>query len=168
MALRPQLRRIYVVVEDVQTYWPIVERLGFRQPKNEPPQLDGTSYQSVVLDFGPGSVDGWLSNLVAAELSLAVDGRTIDDESHELIVRRQRVPLTPLEYLLLRHLSSRAGKIVSREELLRDVWGSRFTGGSNVVDVVVRSARGKLGGGTGCLQTVRGSGYRLAADWQTL
>jgi len=60
-----------------------------------------------------------------------VDGRTIDDESRELIVRGQRVPLTPLGYRLRRHLSSRAGKTVSREELLRDVWGSRFTGGSN-------------------------------------
>ena len=168
MALRPLLRRIYVAVTDVRTYWPIVQRLGFRPLPGEPSLLDGIGYASVVLDFGPGSVDGWLSNLVAAELGLAVDGRTIDDDTHELVVRGQRVPLTPLEFGVLRHLSGRVGRTVSRQELLRDVWGTTFTGGSNVVDVVVRSLRGKLGDGAPCIRTVRGSGYRLAPDWQTL
>jgi DNA-binding response OmpR family regulator len=73
-----------------------------------------------------------------------------------------------LEFGVLRHLSGRAGKTVSRQELLRDVWGTTFTGGSNVVDVVVRSLRGKLADGASCVQTVRGSGYRLTPDWQTL
>jgi len=168
MALRPLLRRIYVAVTDVRTYWPIVQRLGFRPLPGEPSLLDGIGYASVVLDFGPGSVDGWLSNLVAAELGLAVDGRTIDDDTHELVVRGQRVPLTPLEFGVLRHLSGRVGRTVSRQELLRDVWGTTFTGGSNVVDVVVRSLRGKLGDGAPCIRTVRGSGYRLGPDWQTL
>lgn len=168
MALRPQLRRIYVPVTDVLTYLPIVQRLGFRPLPEDPPLLDGTGYASVVLDFGPGSVDGWLSNLVAAELGLAVDGRTIDDNTHELVVRGQRVPLTPLEFGVLRHLSGRVGKTVSRLELLGDVWGTTFTGGSNVVDVVIRSLRGKLADGAPCIQTVRGSGYRLTPDWQTL
>ena len=78
------------------------------------------------------------------------------------------MPLTPLEFGVLRHLSGRVGRTVSRQELVRDVWGTTFTGGSNVVDVVVRSLRGKLGDGAPCIQTVRGSGYRLAPDWQTL
>ena len=158
----------YGSVTGVQRYWPIVQRLGFRPLPADPPLLDGTGYASVVLDFGPGSVDGWLSNLVAVELGLAVDGRTIDDDTHELVVRGQRVPLTPLEFGVLCHLSARTGKTVSRQELLRDVWGTTFGGGSNVVDVVVRSVRGKLGDGAPCIQTVRGSGYRLTPDWQTL
>ena len=99
---------------------------------------------------------------------LSICGRASGRQEERHIVRGQRVPLTPLEFQLLRHLSGRAGKTVSRQELLRDVWGTRFTGGSNVVDVVVRSVRGKLADGAGCLQTVRGSGYRLTADWQTL
>lgn len=168
MALRPLLRRIYVTVTDVPTYWPIVQRLGFRPLTGEPPLLDSTTYSSVVLDFGPGSVDGWLSNLVAAELGLAVDGRAIDDDTHELVIRGNRTPLTPLEFGVLRQLSARAGRTVSRQELLRDVWGTTHAGGSNVVDVVVRSLRGKLADGASCVQTVRGSGYRLTPDWQTL
>ena len=78
------------------------------------------------------------------------------------------MPLTPLEFGVLRHLSGRAGKVITRQEFLRDVWGTGFTGGSNVVDVVMRSLRRKLGDGASCLQTVRGSGYRLAADWRGL
>jgi hypothetical protein len=168
MALRPMLRRIYVTVTDVPTYWQIVQRLGFRPLPDEPPKIDGQTYSSVMLDFGPGSVDGWLSNLVAAELGLAVDGRALDDDARELVVRGQRVALTPLEYGVLRQLSGRAGKTVSRQELLRDVWGTTYAGGSNVVDVVVRSLRRKLADGAPCLQTARGLGYRLTPDWQTL
>jgi hypothetical protein len=168
MALRPLLGRIYVAVTDVPTYWPVVERLGFRPLPGDPPLLDGTRYASVVLDFGPGSVDGWLANLVATELGLSVDGRTIDDDTHELVTRGRRVPLTPLEFGLLSYLAARSGRCVTRQELLRDVWGTRFTGGSNLVDVVVRSLRGKLADGAPCLQTVRGTGYRLTPDWQTL
>jgi Transcriptional regulatory protein, C terminal/AAA ATPase domain len=168
MALRPRLRRIYVTVTDVATYWPIVQRLGFRPLPGDPPVLDGVAHASVLLDFGPGSVDGWLSNLVAAELGLDVDGRTLDDDTRDLVVCGRRVPLTPLEFGVLRHLSGRAGKVITRQEFLRDVWGTGFTGGSNVVDVVVRSLRRKLGDGASRLQTVRGSGYRLAADWQTV
>ena len=60
-----------MTVTDVATYWPIVQRLGFRPLPGEPPVLDGVAHASVLLDFGPGSVDGWLSNLVASELGLA-------------------------------------------------------------------------------------------------
>ena len=42
-----------------------------------------------------------------------------------------------------------------------------FTGGSNVVDAVVRSLRLKLGPVATAVETVRGSGYRLRADWRT-
>ena len=56
MALRPALRRMYVVVEDVATYWPVVEKLGFRPLADGVALLDGREYSTVVLDFGPGSV----------------------------------------------------------------------------------------------------------------
>jgi len=166
MALRPSLRRMYVVVRDVPTYWPVVEKLGFRPLPHEPVVLDGAEYTTVVLDFGPGSVDGWLSSLVAAELGLAGEERILDEESHELLVRGERIALTPLEFGVLRHLSAREGRTVARHELLRDVWGTDYTGGSNVVDAVIRTLRGKLGDGASSVQTVRGSGYRLKSDWQ--
>jgi hypothetical protein len=58
MALRPALRRMYVVVRDVATYGPVVEELGFRPLPHGQVELDGVLYSSGVLDFGPDSVDG--------------------------------------------------------------------------------------------------------------
>jgi two-component system OmpR family response regulator len=71
------------------------------------------------------------------------------------------VPLTRLEFLLLRILMDRAGQAVSKDELLASVWGLDFDPGSNVVDVCVRRLRSKLG--YDLIKTVRGSGYQLAA-----
>ncbi len=55
----------------------------------------------------------------------------------------------------------RQGKAVSRSELLQEVWETRYEGGSNVVDAVVRSVRRKLGSQASRLETVTGVGYRL-------
>jgi len=71
------------------------------------------------------------------------------------------VPLTRLEYLLLKELASRAGTPVPRAALLAAVWGFEFDPGSNVVEVCVRRLRSKLG--FGLITTVRGKGYQLAA-----
>jgi hypothetical protein len=165
MALRPALRRMYVVVQDVPTYWPVVEKLGFRPLGGSPAVLDGSEYASVFLDFGPGSVDGWLASLVADELGVEEEPG-LDEASRELTIDGDVVQLTPLEYGLFRHLREREGSTVGRQELLRDVWGTEFTGGSNVVDAVVRSLRRKLGRSAEIVETVRGSGYRLRADWR--
>jgi hypothetical protein len=165
MALRPALRRMYVVVRDVPTYWPVVQQLGFRPLAGGVALLDGLEYASVVLDFGAGSVDGWLASLVADELGVA-DEPELDERARELAVGGSRVSLTPLELGLFRHLRDREGRIVARDELLREVWGTDFTGGSNVVDAVVRTLRHKLGTAGEIVETVRGSGYRLRADWR--
>lgn len=165
MALRPALRRMYVVVRDVPTYWPVVERLGFRPFPGSVARLDGVDYASVVLDFGPGSVDGWLAALVADELGVGRDDE-LDEGALELTVKGTQVPLTPLEFGLFRHLRDREGRSVARGELLREVWHTEYTGGSNVVAAVVRSLRHKLGEEAVVVETVRGSGYRLRADWR--
>ena len=165
MALRPALRRIYVVVQDVATYWPVVERLGFRPLPDATAVIDGAAYSSVCLDFGPGSVDGWLAGLVATELGVEAEPH-LDEDARELMVGGRRVSLTPLEFGLFLHLRTREGRIVPRQELLREVWSTEFAGGSNVVDAVVRSLRQKLGEGAVVIETVRGTGYRLRADWR--
>ena len=165
MALRPALRRMYVVVRDVATYRPMVEELGFRPLPHGIVDLDDARYSSVVLDFGPDSVDGWLAALVGTQLGLP-PGHVPDDDTRELVVRGSPCALTPLESGLFRHLDDRAGRVVTRRELLREVWGTEFTGGSNVVDAVVRTLRVKLGCRADVVETVRGAGYRLRADWR--
>ena len=127
-------------------YWPVVERLGFRPFDGSAVLLDGSVYTTVVLDFGPGSVDGWLAGLISAELGVESEP-TIDAEARELVLHGTRVCLTPLEFGLFTCLHERDGRTVTRYELIRDVWGTDFAGGSNVVDAVVRSLRVKLGPG---------------------
>jgi DNA-binding response OmpR family regulator len=62
---------------------------------------------------------------------------------------------------VLSTLASRPGRAVPRVDLLEHVWGSAYDGGSNVVDVVVRGLRKKLGPDGARVETVRGVGYRL-------
>jgi two-component system, OmpR family, response regulator len=69
------------------------------------------------------------------------------------------VPLTRLEFLLLRELAEHTGQLVSKNSLLASVWGYDFDPGSNVVDVCVRRLRSKLG--FELIKTVRGEGYQL-------
>ena len=71
------------------------------------------------------------------------------------------VPLTRLEFLLLKELASHAGRPVPRAAILAAVWGLDFDPGSNVVDVCIRRLRSKLG--FSLIKTVRGEGYQLAA-----
>lgn len=70
-----------------------------------------------------------------------------------------RVPLTRLEFLLLRELMQHAGRPLSRGELLAAVWGDQADPDSNVVGVCVRRLRTKLG--SHLIETVRGEGYQL-------
>lgn len=76
----------------------------------------------------------------------------------------QQIDLTPREFDLLRTLLSRPGKVLSRTDLLREVWSLDFDPQTNVVDVHVARLRRKLDRhGTQLIHTVRGEGYRLAA-----
>lgn len=161
MELRPHLRRIYTVVEQPAVYLPVVTRLGFRPvgPEHGLADIGGRTFTSVALDFGPASVDGWLAGLVAAELGLDADV-VVDAATHEAYLDGTRVELTDLESRLLASLQQRSGKAVSRATLLDEVWGYEDDYSSNVVDVVVRRLRQKLGDRAAMLETVRGVGYR--------
>lgn len=161
MELRPHLRRIYTTVSDAATFAPIVAPLGF-VPMPDVIELDGVAYHSAVLDFGPSSVDGWLAQLVAREL-LIDDDSILDPVERQLVLGERRVDLTRLEFEVLDYLLRREGKVVERSALLEDVWGSTYVG-SNVVEVVIRSLRKKLGERATMIETVRTLGYRLRLE----
>ena len=105
------------------------------------------------------SVDGWLAGLVTSELALDIDPR-LDAGARTLTINGERIALTQLEFTLLRHLHQRSGKTVPRAELLRDVWGHKWQGGANVIEVAVSGIRRKLGEHAELIETVRGVGYR--------
>lgn len=71
------------------------------------------------------------------------------------------VPLTKLEFLLLRELMDHVGASVSKSRLLASVWGYDSDPGSNVIDACIRRLRSKLG--FDLIKTVRGEGYQLIA-----
>ncbi|MDZ7732279.1 MAG: winged helix-turn-helix domain-containing protein [Acidimicrobiia bacterium] len=148
-----------VVVRDLRRWAPIVTPLGFRPLAGEPVLLDGEPHHPVVLDFGPGSVDGWLTDLVADELGLD-PGVVLDPRDHTVRIGDHRVRLAPLEHGVLDSLVRRDGRTATRHDLLREVWGTDYDGGSNVVAAVVRTLRRKLGDDADVVETVRGTGYR--------
>ncbi|UJF33915.1 response regulator transcription factor [Paenibacillus hexagrammi] len=89
----------------------------------------------------------------------------LDARRMTLTVAHRPVVLTKTEYLLLLFLLESDGAVLQREELLNRVWGSHYFGGSNVVDVHMKSLRKKLGDSAShpeYIVTVRGVGYRLA------
>lgn len=126
-------------------------------------QADGDSYSTAMLDFGPASVDGWLARLVASELEIENEG-LLDAAARELVLNGRRVGLTRLEFGVMEYLDQHAGKAVPRIALLENVWEQHYDGGSNVVDVVIRSLRKKLGDKASMIEAVQGVGYRLRRE----
>jgi DNA-binding response OmpR family regulator len=136
--------------------------LGFERLPGDPPEVGGVAYYPLLLDFGPSSVDGWLSRLVALELQIE-DDSILDVSQRQLVLDGRRIDLTKLEFEVMSYLYQRKGEVVTRSEILRDVWGYDDAGGSNVIEANVRSLRRKLGDRATSIETVRGLGYRFQA-----
>ncbi|PHP51796.1 response regulator transcription factor [Actinomyces ruminis] len=83
----------------------------------------------------------------------------LDIRTRRMRVEGQWVDLSAREFALAEVFMRHPGQVLSREQLLANVWGLDFDPGSNVVDVYVSYLRGKLGKER--LETVRGVGYRL-------
>ncbi len=163
MELRPQLRRVYLTVREVETWQAALGKLGFALLPQYEVALDGVPQYSALLDFGSGSVDGWLSRLAGDELGVD-EGELLDVRGRRLQVEGRRLDLTKLEFQVFQFLTHRHGQAVSREVLRRQVWGHRGDGASNVVDAVIRSLRKKLGPRAATIETVSGLGYRFCPE----
>ena len=95
--------------------------------------------------------------------SLEVGVLKVDLEAHEALCAGARLDLTPREFDLLAFLARHPGRALSRDELLRKVWGYDYVGETRTVDVHVRRLRAKLGEHHGLIGTVLGAGYKLVA-----
>lgn len=134
------------------------------------------------LDFSVGFDDFILQPLVPAELYgrlrqldwrtaafgseeiLKLDDLVIDLAGHEARLGGRRLPFTHQEFELLRFLAQHRGRAFTRDQLLEEVWGYAYAGGTRTVDIHVRRLRAKLGPVTGGLiETVRHLGYKLRA-----
>jgi DNA-binding response OmpR family regulator len=85
----------------------------------------------------------------------------IDRDRHRVTSGGADVRLTAKEFLLLEYFLEHAGRVLSRDQLLSDVWGYRYTGGTRTVDVHVRRIREKLPFLAEAIETVKQFGYRL-------
>jgi hypothetical protein len=163
LELRPHLRRVYLILRDLNPYAAAAQMLGFEVLANRSVSLDGATYSTEMLDFGPSSVDGWLARLVASELGVE-DDSLLDSAARELVLNGRRIGLTKLEFGVMDYLQRNAGQAVPRISLLENVWEQSYDGGSNVVDVVIRALRKKLGDRAAVIETVQGVGYRLRRE----
>ena len=85
----------------------------------------------------------------------------VDTERHVVSSSGAAVALTAKEFLLLEYLLRHRGRVLSRDVLLTDVWGYKYTGGTRTVDVHVRRLREKLPALGDALVTVKQFGYKL-------
>lgn len=95
------------------------------------------------------------------EPTLSFGSLVLDRERHLVTDQGRDVKLTAKEFLLLEYLLQHRGRVLSRDLLLTDVWGYRYTGGTRTVDVHVRRLREKIPLLTDAIETVKQFGYRL-------
>jgi DNA-binding response OmpR family regulator len=122
----------------------------------------------VLLDTaGPAEVDARirlvLGRMAQAEVSTKIQtsGVVIDEASYSAKVQGRPLDLTYKEFELLRFLATHPSRVFTREQLLSEVWGYDYFGGTRTVDVHVRRLRAKLGDLESLIGTVRNVGYRF-------
>ncbi|HEY2028564.1 MAG TPA: response regulator [Myxococcales bacterium] len=86
----------------------------------------------------------------------------LDHEAHRAFVDGEEIELTALEFRLLSTFMERAGRVQTREQLLRDVWEMAGDLQTRTVDTHVKRLREKLKAGRDLIETVRGLGYRMS------
>ena len=95
---------------------------------------------------------------------LSVVGISLDTKKHEVKVDGEQVVLTLKEFELLEKLMRNQGIVLTRDQLLTEIWGYDFDGETRTVDVHIRTLRQKLGEQGSLVKTVRGVGYRIGGE----
>jgi len=116
---------------------------------------------------GPAEVDARLRlaigrQAIGPETSMIrASGVVIDEASYSAKVHGRTLDLTFKEFELLRFFATHPSRVFTREQLLSEVWGYDYFGGTRTVDVHVRRLRAKLGDMESLIGTVRNVGYRF-------
>ncbi len=91
-------------------------------------------------------------------------GLRVAFDSYQVFLDDREIELTATEFNMLRVLIRAAGRVLTREQLLDQVWGYEFVGYARTVDTHMHRLRHKLGPYSALIQTVRGFGYRLQKE----
>lgn len=116
---------------------------------------------------GPAETDARLRLAIArrddatAPTRVQASGVTIDEQSYSAKLHGKPLDLTYKEFQLLHFLATHPSRVFTREQLLSEVWGYDYFGGTRTVDVHVRRLRAKLGDADQIIGTVRNVGYRF-------
>lgn len=99
---------------------------------------------------------------------IQLKGITLDADAHEVRIKKKVVPLTHIEFRLLKLLMENSGKVISRSDIVSKVW-NMLSGDeifSNSINVHIKNLRKKIGdnGREQKIQTVRGTGYKFVED----
>ena len=97
---------------------------------------------------------------------LKIDDLTMDLKSRSVVREGTTIELTPTEFELLRFLIQHQDEVMTREQIISEVWGYDFVGDTNVVDVYIRYLRQKVDKpfSSKLIQTIRGIGYLIKVD----
>ncbi|HIV42508.1 MAG TPA: response regulator transcription factor [Candidatus Mediterraneibacter guildfordensis] len=101
------------------------------------------------------------SGKVEDRTDMETAGVHVDVKKHEVTVDGKEISLTLKEFELLEKLMRNQGIVLTRDQLLTEIWGYDFDGETRTVDVHIRTLRQKLGDKGEIIQTVRGVGYRV-------
>ena len=121
----------------------------------------------VLSHAGPGEVDARIRLLTTRSSEdegqgmISASGVTIDESSYQAKANGRALDLTFKEFELLRFLAGHPQRVFTREQLLSEVWGYDYFGGTRTVDVHVRRLRAKLGDMESLIGTVRNVRYRF-------
>ncbi|RKT33459.1 DNA-binding response OmpR family regulator [Microbacterium sp. AG1240] len=121
----------------------------------------------ILMTAGPAEVDARIRLAVGRMAKEQVSSRiqtsgiTIDESSYSAKVHGKPLDLTYKEFQLLHFFATHPSRVFTREQLLSEVWGYDYFGGTRTVDVHVRRLRAKLGDLEQLIGTVRNVGYRF-------
>ncbi|GLY67418.1 response regulator transcription factor [Amycolatopsis taiwanensis] len=121
-------------------------------PTAGPAEIDARLRLATTRDGAPAQLDA----------ELRIGDLVIDEATYTARLRRRTLELTYKEFELLKYLAQHAGRVFTRAQLLQEVWGYDFFGGTRTVDVHVRRLRAKLGPEhEQMIGTVRNVGYKF-------
>ncbi len=121
----------------------------------------------VLVGAGPAEIDARIRLAMGRRTSdqvstrIQTSGITIDESSYSAKVHGKPLDLTYKEFQLLHFFATHPSRVFTREQLLSEVWGYDYFGGTRTVDVHVRRLRAKLGDLEQLIGTVRNVGYRF-------
>ena len=132
--------------------------------------LDGGADDYVTKPFGTMELIARVKALlrrtapIADEKVYEADGLYLSPAKHIVRVNGKDVTLTLKEFELLTFLFRHRGNVLTRDQILQEIWGYEFDGENRTVDVHIRTLRAKLGPGGELIETVRGVGYRISGE----